>query len=171
MMKRAGKMGGKAMMRGMGGMGGMMPPMGGMPRAACRRGSGRASAVPRISKFSDSLEHDLENERTPHSMALTIRLSRGGAKKRPFYRIVVADSRKPRDGRFIERLGHFNPMLPKDNAERVVLKEERIKHWLSVGRAAVDRVHGSCAEIGLAEKPETPTRPRSICPRPRRRSA
>ena len=61
-------------------------------------------------------------------MALKIRLSRGGAKKRPFYRIVVADSRFPRDGRFIERLGTYNPMLAKDHPDRIVLKPERIKH-------------------------------------------
>jgi len=66
-------------------------------------------------------------------MSLKIRLSRGGAKKRPFYKIVLADARSPRDGKFLERLGTYNPMLPQDHAERLVLKEERIKHWLSVG--------------------------------------
>ena len=64
-------------------------------------------------------------------MALKIRLSRGGAKKRPFYRIVVADARSPRDGRFIERVGTYNPMVAKDSDDRVILKEERIKYWLS----------------------------------------
>ena len=73
-------------------------------------------------------------------MSLKIRLARGGAKKRPFYRIVVADSRMPRDGRFIERLGTYNPMLPKEHPERVALKSERIKHWLSVGARPSDRV-------------------------------
>ncbi|HIB22754.1 MAG TPA: 30S ribosomal protein S16, partial [Rhodospirillales bacterium] len=63
-------------------------------------------------------------------MALKIRLSRGGAKKQPFYRIVVADSRSPRDGRFIERLGTYNPMVAKDSENRITLKEERIKYWL-----------------------------------------
>lgn len=86
-------------------------------------------------------------------MALTIRLSRGGAKKRPFYRIVVADSRKPRDGRFIERLGHFDPMLPKDSDQRVILKEDRIKHWLSSGAQPSERVQRFLAQAGLAEKP------------------
>ena len=73
-------------------------------------------------------------------MSLKIRLARGGAKKRPFYRIVVADSRMPRDGRFIERVGTYNPMLPKEHPERVNLKTERIQHWLSVGARPSDRV-------------------------------
>jgi small subunit ribosomal protein S16 len=66
-------------------------------------------------------------------MALKIRLARGGAKKRPFYRIVIAEATAPRDGRFIERIGSYNPILGKDNPERIVLDEERAKHWLSVG--------------------------------------
>ncbi len=73
-------------------------------------------------------------------MSLKIRMSRGGAKKRPFYRIVVADSRFPRDGRFIERLGTYDPMLAKDNPDRVVLKTERIRHWLDHGATPSDRV-------------------------------
>ena len=73
-------------------------------------------------------------------MSLKIRLARGGAKKRPFYRIVVADSRMPRDGRFIERVGTYNPMLPKEHPERVNLETERIQHWLSVGARPSDRV-------------------------------
>lgn len=73
-------------------------------------------------------------------MSLKIRLSRGGAKKRPFYRIVIADSRAPRDGRFIERVGTYDPLLPKDHEGRVTLKEERIQHWLSVGARPTDRV-------------------------------
>ena len=73
-------------------------------------------------------------------MSLKIRLARGGAKKRPFYRIVVADSRMPRDGRFIERVGTYNPMLPKEHPERIELKTERIRHWLSVGARPSDRV-------------------------------
>ena len=73
-------------------------------------------------------------------MSLKIRLSRGGAKKRPYYRIVVADSRSPRDGRFIERIGAYNPMVPKDHPERLVLDNERAKHWLSVGATPSDRV-------------------------------
>ena len=66
-------------------------------------------------------------------MALSIRLARGGAKKRPYYRIVVADSRSPRDGRFIEKLGTYNPLLAKDSPERVKLDAERVSHWLKVG--------------------------------------
>ena len=73
-------------------------------------------------------------------MALKIRLSRAGAKKRPFYRVVVADSRRARDGRFLERLGTYDPMLPKDHPERVRLNEERIRHWLSVGALPSERV-------------------------------
>jgi small subunit ribosomal protein S16 len=82
-------------------------------------------------------------------MALSIRLSRGGAKKRPFYRIVVADSRAPRDGRFIEKLGTYNPLLPKDSAERVTLDTERAKHWLSVGAQPSDRVERFLDAAGL----------------------
>ena len=73
-------------------------------------------------------------------MSLKIRLSRGGAKKRPFYRIVVTDSRNARDGRFIERLGTYDPMLKRDNPDRVKLNEERIRHWLGQGARPSDRV-------------------------------
>jgi small subunit ribosomal protein S16 len=82
-------------------------------------------------------------------MALSIRLSRGGAKKRPFYRIVVADSRSPRDGRFIEKLGTYNPLLPKDSAERVTLDPDRATHWLSVGAQPTDRVARFLDAAGL----------------------
>lgn len=81
-------------------------------------------------------------------MSLKIRLSRGGAKKRPFYKIVLADSRSPRDGKFIEKLGTYNPMLPQEHAERLVLKEERIKHWLSVGAQPTDRCAKFFADAG-----------------------
>ncbi|QMW23497.1 30S ribosomal protein S16 [Sandaracinobacteroides saxicola] len=73
-------------------------------------------------------------------MALSIRLARGGAKKRPYYRIVVADSRSPRDGRFIDKLGTYNPLLPKDSAERITLDAERAKEWLVKGAQPTDRV-------------------------------
>jgi len=73
-------------------------------------------------------------------MALKIRLARAGSKKRPYYHIVLADARAPRDGRFIERIGSYNPMLPKDSEERVKLDVERAKHWLSVGAQPTDRV-------------------------------
>lgn len=89
-------------------------------------------------------------------MSLRIRLSRGGAKKRPFYRVVVADSRSPRDGKFIERLGTYNPMVPKDHAERLVLNEERIKHWLAVGAQPSDRVARFLGAAGLVAVPELP---------------
>ena len=71
---------------------------------------------------------------------LVMRMTRHGTKKRPFYHIVVADSRSPRDGRFIEKIGTYNPMLPTDNAQRVTLVEERVKHWLKVGAQPSDRV-------------------------------
>lgn len=73
-------------------------------------------------------------------MALRIRMARGGAKKRPYYRIVIADSRSPRDGRFIEKVGTYNPLLKKDDPNRVTLNEERIKHWLGNGATPSDRV-------------------------------
>jgi len=73
-------------------------------------------------------------------MALKIRMTRGGAKKRPFYRIVVADSRSPRDGRYIERLGTYDPMVAKDHPRRVTLNVERIKYWLGSGAQPTDRV-------------------------------
>jgi len=73
-------------------------------------------------------------------MAMKIRLARGGSKKRPFYAIVAADSRMPRDGRFIEKLGTYNPMLPKDSEERVKMNMERVKYWLGEGALPTDRV-------------------------------
>jgi small subunit ribosomal protein S16 len=96
-------------------------------------------------------------------MSLKIRLARGGAKKRPFYSIVVADSRSPRDGRFIERLGTYNPMLDRSHADRVTLKPERIQHWLSVGALPPERVARFLGDAGLIEKPairETPVKSR-----------
>ncbi len=89
-------------------------------------------------------------------MSLRIRLSRGGAKKRPFYRIVIADSRSPRDGRFIERIGTYNPMLPKDGGNRLVIKEDRVKYWVSVGALPSDRVARFLGDAGLMDKPATP---------------
>lgn len=87
-------------------------------------------------------------------MALRIRLARHGAKKRPHYRIVVADSRSPRDGRFIETLGTYNPLLPKDHEERVKLKTERVQHWLENGARPSDRVARFLGAAGLAEAPK-----------------
>lgn len=85
-------------------------------------------------------------------MALSIRLSRGGAKKRPYYRIVVADARSPRDGRFIEKIGTYNPLLAKDSPERVKLDTDRAKHWLSVGAQPTDRVLRFFDAAGLKER-------------------
>jgi small subunit ribosomal protein S16 len=85
-------------------------------------------------------------------MSLKIRLARGGAKKRPFYRIVVADSRSPRDGRFLERVGTFDPLLPKDSAKRVILEKERIEHWMKVGARPTDRVLRFLADAGMATR-------------------
>jgi len=82
-------------------------------------------------------------------MSLKIRLARAGAKKRPFYRIVIADARSPRDGRFIEKIGTFDPMLAKDAPNRVVLDQERARHWLSVGAQATDRVARFLDQAGL----------------------
>lgn len=98
-------------------------------------------------------------------MSLRIRLSRGGAKKRPFYRLVVADSRMPRDGRFIERLGTYNPMLPKDHPERVMLREDRIKHWLGVGALPSDRVARFLGDAGIAPKPAIPEQTKKSQPK------
>lgn len=86
-------------------------------------------------------------------MSLKIRLARGGTKKRPFYRIVIADVRSPRDGRFIEIVGTYNPMLPKDSEERVTLNVERIQHWLSNGAQPTDRVLRFLDAAGLAKRP------------------
>ena len=82
-------------------------------------------------------------------MALKIRMSRGGAKKRPFYRIVVADSRMPRDGRYIEKLGTYNPLLPKDHDDRLTLDLERAKHWISLGAKPSDRIARFLDDAGL----------------------
>ncbi len=86
-------------------------------------------------------------------MALKMRLARGGAKRRPFYRIVVADSRAPRDGNFIEKLGSYNPMLPRDREDRVVFDEERVKYWLEKGVQPTDRVMRFLDAAGLAKRP------------------
>jgi|TARA_R110002072_G_scaffold190437_1_gene347415 small subunit ribosomal protein S16 len=86
-------------------------------------------------------------------MALKIRLARGGSKKRPYYRIVVADIRSPRDGRFIEKVGSYNPLLPKDHADRVKLEVERIQHWVSHGAKPTDRVLRFMDAAGIAKRP------------------
>jgi len=85
-------------------------------------------------------------------MAMKIRLARGGSKKRPYYRIVAADSRMPRDGRFIEKLGTYNPLLPKDSEERVKMDIDRIKHWLGEGAQPTDRISRMLEAAGILEK-------------------
>jgi small subunit ribosomal protein S16 len=85
-------------------------------------------------------------------MATSIRLSRGGSKKRPYYRIVVADVRSPRDGKFIEKIGTYNPLLGKDDEKRVVLDSDRAKHWLSVGAQPTDRVARFLDAAGVRER-------------------
>jgi len=98
-------------------------------------------------------------------MALKIRMARAGAKKRPFYNIVVADSRSPRDGRFIEKLGTYNPMLVKDHPDRIKLKAERIQHWLGVGALPSERVARFLGDAGLRDKPAISERPKQSAPR------
>ena len=84
-------------------------------------------------------------------MSVRIRLARGGTKKRPFYRIVATDKRSPRDGRFLEKLGSYNPLLPKDNENRVVLREDRVRHWLAAGALPSDRVCRFLDAAGITE--------------------
>jgi small subunit ribosomal protein S16 len=102
-------------------------------------------------------------------MALKIRLARGGAKKRPYYSIVVADSHSPRDGRFIEKLGTYNPMLERSHTDRVTLKTEPIQHWLGVGALPTDRVARFLGDAGLIEKPPTKETPVKSRPKARAR--
>ena len=90
---------------------------------------------------------------------LKIRMSRGGAKKRPIYKIVIADSRKPRDGRFIEKVGFFNPLLPKDKKERLSLDIERIKYWLEKGAKPSDRIARFLGEANVIAKPAQKNNP------------
>ena len=87
-------------------------------------------------------------------MAMKIRLARGGSKKRPFYRIVAADSRMPRDGRYIEKLGTYNPLLAKDSEERVKMNMERVQYWLGVGAQPTDRISRMLEAAGAIEKKE-----------------
>jgi len=98
-------------------------------------------------------------------MALKIRLARGGAKKRPFFSIVVADSRSPRDGRFIEKLGTYNPMVDKGHPERLVMKTERIQHWLKLGALPTERIARFLGDAGLAPKPAIRETPQKSAPR------
>ncbi len=98
-------------------------------------------------------------------MALKIRLSRAGAKHRPFYHVVIADSRSPRDGRFIEKVGHYDPMLPGDAAARVKLVPERIQHWLGVGAQPTERVARFLGHAGLIPMPAFRDTPKKSAPK------
>jgi small subunit ribosomal protein S16 len=100
---------------------------------------------------------------------LTIRMARAGTKKRPFYHVVVADSRSPRDGRFIERLGHFNPLLPKDKTERLVLDLEKVKVWMTKGAQPSDRVMRFLDAAGVAKR-EKRNNPEKAVPRKERKA-
>jgi small subunit ribosomal protein S16 len=102
-------------------------------------------------------------------MSLRIRLARAGTKKRPVYHIVVADSRSPRDGRFIERLGHFNPLLPKDKTERLKFDAEKAKAWLAKGALPTDRVLRFLDEAGLMKR-EARKNPEKSIPRKQRKA-
>lgn len=98
-------------------------------------------------------------------MATVLRLTRAGAKKRPYYHIVVADSRAARDGRFIERVGAYNPMLPRESGERVKLVTERIQHWLKVGAQPSDRVARFLADAGLMQARKRSESPQKSAPK------
>ena len=100
-------------------------------------------------------------------MAVAIRLSRGGSKKRPFYRIVVADVRSPRDGRFIERIGTYNPMKAKDDDQRVLINKDRVKYWLSVGAKPTDRVAKFLFLQGIGNKPVIHEQTKKHKPKPK----
>ena len=97
-------------------------------------------------------------------MALKIRLARGGAKKRPFYRIVVAEAAAPRDGRYVERVGTYNPMVPKDHEQRLTLNGERINFWMSKGAQPTERVHKMLASAGLMTAPVLRDQPKKSAP-------
>ncbi len=98
-------------------------------------------------------------------MAVRIRLSRGGSKKRPFYHVVAADQRAPRDGRFIEKLGIFNPLLPQDHADRLVLDVEKTKAWLAKGAQPTERMQKMLATLGLCEAPVFHDQPKKSAPK------
>ena len=97
-------------------------------------------------------------------MALKIRLSRGGAKKKPFYRIVVAEATSPRDGKFVEKIGSYNPMVDHDNKERLVIDAERVKYWISKGAKPTLRVSKLISKDGLVEKPIINEQPKKSAP-------
>lgn len=98
-------------------------------------------------------------------MAVRIRLSRSGSKKRPFYRIVAADQRAPRDGRFIEKLGTYNPLLPKDHQDRLIVDVEKVSAWLKKGAQPTERLQKMFAGLGLTEAPAIHEQPKKSAPR------
>lgn len=98
-------------------------------------------------------------------MSVRIRLSRGGSKKRPFYKVVAADQRAPRDGSFIEKLGTFNPLLPKDHAERLVLDVEKVKAWLAKGAQPTERMQKMLSNLGLCKAPVIHDQPKKSAPK------
>jgi len=102
-------------------------------------------------------------------MSVVIRLARAGTKKRPFYHVVAADSRYPRDGRFIERLGYFNPLLPKDNQERLKLDLDKVKSWIAKGAQPTDRVMRFLDAAGVAKR-EKRNNPQKAIPRKERKA-
>ena len=102
-------------------------------------------------------------------MSVVIRMARAGTKKRPFYHVVVADSRSPRDGRFIERLGYFNPLLPKDNKERLKLDLDKVKSWMAKGALPSDRVMRFLDDAGIMKRPKR-NNPERAVPRKERKA-
>lgn len=98
-------------------------------------------------------------------MALKIRLTRGGTKKRPYYRVVVAEATSPRDGRFVEKVGIYNPMLERGHADRIRFDEDRVKHWLSVGAQPTERVHRFLADLKIVEKRDVTEKPKKSQPK------
>lgn len=98
-------------------------------------------------------------------MTVRIRLSRGGSKKHPYYRVVAADQRAPRDGRFIEKLGSYNPLLPKDHAERLVIDAEKVKSWIAKGAQPTERLQKLFANLGLCEAPKIHNQPKKSAPK------
>ena len=98
-------------------------------------------------------------------MSVRIRLSRGGSKKRPYYHIVAADSRSPRDGRYIEKLGAYNPLLPQDNEQRLILDQDKVKSWLSKGAQPTERLQKLFSNLGLCAAPATREQPKKSAPK------
>lgn len=98
-------------------------------------------------------------------MSLRIRLARGGAKKKPFYRIVVAENTSPRDGKFVERIGSYNPMVASDHKDRMIVNTERAAYWLSVGAQPTERLAKIFGHMGIIEKPTIPNQTKKSVPK------